>query len=161
MERIGQRLTPNGAVVPLSNGLSVSPGGWGAFPYATIGVAEVDSRNECRSRISCELDSTVGDEDMDGGEREPVKGPPEMKNTVSDGAYDKRPQCSPKGRSARPLVVAELEAGFLFEQVDSDAEGILPSVWNQTKFVENGEDISVEPSTVVYQRWCQLWTRFC
>lgn len=49
------------------------------------------------------------------------------------------------GRVSTPIVLVDLEAGVLVQELDSDSKGIISSAWNQSNFAGKEEDVSMEP----------------
>lgn len=54
----------------------------------------------------------------------------------------KRLKGSPIGRASSSVLLIDLEAGVIFEEVGSDGEEILPSDWNQSQFWRKVEEVS-------------------
>lgn len=129
------------------NGLAVTPGGWRGVPYADIrAVPEIFKRRPGRRPSSfppgCDVSRPVPAQKDGSGVGYVVEG------DRTDDALSKMSglkTADPKGSAvagstARPIVLVDLEAGVLVEEVDSEGEGILPSAWNRKGFVGKQED---------------------
>lgn len=90
-------------------------------------------------------DATVGAEGVEIARKMRLVPRPEEKTGSSKGG--------PGGRASDPVVVIDLEAGVLLEDVGSDREGLLPSDWNPTTFFWKEEDVTAAASAATDQRW--------
>lgn len=133
------------------NCLEVSPGGWGAMPYAVIRVAVAGPGQ------SSEVAGCVPDDGEDEPARvcvDEVLSEPALPREGAAVAVNEEIAGGLTGgsadRAAAPIVLIDLEAGVMVQEVDSDREGIPPSAWNQTRFVVNEEGVAASAD---YRPW--------
>lgn len=154
----------------VGNGLAVCPGGWGAFPYSSLrvpvpvtgrgGAGEPEPDEGEEDTMQVEEAGHPSDEAAVPVQEEPISVGRDETMCPEGVALDQQdepmcPEGGPGGRAAKPIVVIDLDAGVMVEEVDSDGEGILPSAWNQTQFVGKEESVPLEASSTD-----QYWVPF-
>lgn len=90
----------------------------------------------------------------DGGRVLPPAG-----DEPADPAEQSEPVCpavGPVRRTEASIVVIDLEDRVMVEEVNSDGDRIIPSAWNQTRYVAKEEGVPVGAAGNDHQYWVPL-----